>query len=132
MEKNRRFLHMGILIFANAILGHHVQAQHSPVNTFEPGVSESLAKHRAHVLSNIGYKLKLNIPALQSAPVIASETISFHLSQNQYDLQVDFKEQRDHIKRITVNRRAIAIVFKAEHIIISKSFLKIGTNDIAI
>src|SRR5687768_3965677 len=94
----------------------------------ETGVSEKLATHRKEVLSKVHYTIRLNIPSLKTAPIEGSEIIMFDLKRNEFPLQIDFKENRDHIKSILVNQKSIPIVFEKEHIIIEPEYLRTGNN----
>ncbi|WP_293741122.1 M1 family aminopeptidase [uncultured Pedobacter sp.] len=95
----------------------------------EPGVSLALANARSTAISNISYKLHFTIPAEQRASIEGIENIDFKLNKL-FHLQVDFKQNEDHIKRVTVNGKDILIDFKAEHILIKQEYLKIGNNRI--
>ncbi|KRT13861.1 aminopeptidase [Pedobacter ginsenosidimutans] len=99
--------------------------------TVEPGVSLALASSRSAAISNIQYKLHFTIPAEQTAPIQSTENIDFKLNKLIY-LQVDFKQNADHIKRVSVNGTTIPIDFKAEHILVKQEYLKVGTNHIEI
>ena len=63
----------------------------------EPGVSLALANARSAAISNIQYQLHFRIPAAQSESIKSTENIDFKLSKLIY-LQVDFKQNADHIK----------------------------------
>lgn len=97
----------------------------------EPGVSLALASSRSAAISNIQYKLHFTVPAAQNALIESIESIDFKLNKL-IGLQVDFKQDADHIKRISVNGKTIPIDFKAEHILVKQEYLKIGTNHIEI
>ncbi|RBQ07605.1 M1 family aminopeptidase [Pedobacter miscanthi] len=97
----------------------------------EPGVSFALATSRSASISNIQYQLHFNIPAEQTALIHSTESIDFKL--NKIDqLQIDFKQNTDHLKTISVNGEATAISFKDEHILIEPQYLKLGNNHIEI
>ena len=98
----------------------------------ETGVSEKLASYRKEVLSNVHYSIRLIIPSSKTAPIEASETIRFKLKKNGLPLQIDFKEEKDHVKSISVNQKYIPIVFEKEHIIIGPEYLEKGINAISI
>ncbi len=116
-----------IIIFVICINAFRCNAQ-----LIEAGVSEELAKSRKEILSNISYTLHLNIPENKELPIPAAESISFNLNDNKIPLQIDFKEQRDHVMSILVNEKTINVWFEKEHIIIDPAFLKPGINKISI
>jgi len=97
----------------------------------EPGVSLALANARSATLSSIQYRLHFTIPPELTGSIQSTESIDFKL--NKLDqLQVDFKQSAGHIKKVSVNGKAIAIDFKDEHILIEKAFLKLGANHVEI
>ena len=98
----------------------------------EPGVSEDLALYRKQVLSGIHYTLKLQIPETIQQAVVGDEEIIVFISDNTSPLQIDFKEQQDHLKSLHVNGVKIPIVLKNEHIIVAGKFLRKGKNTILI
>lgn len=104
-------------------------AQKSKTAAVENGVSLALANTRSGAINNIEYKLHFNIPAEQTAPIISTESIDFKLNKL-IDLQIDFKQNIDHIKQVSVNGKSIPIDFRAEHILIKRGYLKIGNNHI--
>lgn len=97
----------------------------------EPGVSLALATSRSASINDIQYQLHFNIPAEQTASIKSTESIDFKLN-NLSQLQVDFKQNADHLKAISVNGKAVAINFKDEHILIAGEHLKLGNNHIEI
>ncbi|WP_412469104.1 M1 family metallopeptidase [Pedobacter sp. KLB.chiD] len=105
--------------------------QHPQTPVVEPGVSLVLANARSAAISNIVYKLHFIIPNEQTASIQSTENIDFNLNKL-IDLQIDFKQNADHIKRISVDGKNIPIDFRAEHILIKQGYLKIGNNHIEI
>jgi aminopeptidase N len=91
----------------------------------EPGVSLALASSRSAAISNIQYKLHFTIPAEQTAPIQSTENIDFKLNKLIH-LQIDFKQNADHIKQVSVNGKTIPIDFQAEHILVKQEYLKVG------
>ncbi len=100
--------------------------------TVESGVSKTLALHRKQTISRLAYAIQFNIPARKDQPIPASETISFDWKPDNQPVQLDFKEQRDHLQRILVNQVEIPVVFEKEHLLISPNQLKPGANQVAI
>ncbi len=66
--------------------------------TVETGVSETLARMRKQTLDDLAYALKFDIPAQKNQQISATETITFTWHKNKDALQLDFKEERGHIK----------------------------------
>ena len=98
----------------------------------ETGVSRSLAEYRKEHLSDLNYQLSFDIPENKTESIAGTTTISFQLDNTDQDLQIDFKEDADHIHEITVNKQGIDIDFHQEHIIIPKENLELGANEIQI
>ncbi|GAB4050889.1 M1 family aminopeptidase [Spirosoma litoris] len=105
-------------------------AQSTPA--VETGVSQTLAKARRQQISQLAYALKFDIPAQKNQLIPASETISFNWARTTAPLQIDFKEERTHIQKVSVNKKEIPIVFESEHLLISTAFLQPGKNTISI
>ncbi|MFD2581672.1 M1 family aminopeptidase [Pedobacter vanadiisoli] len=99
--------------------------------TIEPGVSLTLANSRSAAISNIQYRLHFTVPEVQTAAILASESIDFKVN-NVIELQIDFKQNADHIKQVSVNGKAIPIDFRAEHILVRPEYLKKGYNHVEI
>src|SRR5678815_2835499 len=98
----------------------------------EKGVSEKLAIYREMHITNVHYQLYFSIPANKKEVINVHETISFHLQQNSLPLQIDFKENGDHLLKIAVNEKNIPIIFHDEHIVIDTRYLKQGANKVQI
>lgn len=104
----------------------------SPQLPVETGIAQTLAEYRKQVLSDINYAIHLNIPESKATPIKASETIHFNLKSKQQPLQLDFKEQRDHLHQVVVNEVDVPVVFEKEHLIIHPEYLKEGYNQVYI
>ncbi|GAB2464698.1 aminopeptidase N [Hymenobacter qilianensis] len=98
----------------------------------EKGVSQQLAAYRSRVVSNLAYVLHFTIQVAKEEPILATESVSFNLNENKSPLQLDFKENTNHLKRLTVNEKAVDIDHRNEHIIIPATSLKEGKNQINI
>ncbi|MBB6238365.1 aminopeptidase N [Pedobacter sp. AK013] len=105
--------------------------QHTSPVAIEPGVSLALANSRSAAISNIQYQLHFTIPVEQTAPIQSTESVDFKLNNLIY-LQIDFKQNADHLKRVSVNGKALPIDFKVEHILVKQDYLKVGNNHIEI
>ncbi len=98
----------------------------------EPGVSQQLSVYRKAVISGLHYRLSFDIPEAKEKSIAATETITFQWKKNKQPLQLDFKEQRDHLQQVTVNQQNIAIVFEKEHLLIAPEYLHEAGNEISI
>ncbi|OEK05409.1 M1 family aminopeptidase [Roseivirga misakiensis] len=94
----------------------------------EKGVSLELANYRKEVLSIVNYKLEFRVPRDFNQRIQALEDLSFNLSDNTKDLQLDFKESLDHLKGIIVNGVSQDLAIENEHIVLKKENLKKGFN----
>jgi aminopeptidase N len=97
----------------------------------EPGVSLALASSRSASISSIQYQLHFNVPAQQTDVIQSTESIGFKLNKLA-QLQIDFKQNPDHLKKVLVNGKDIVIDFKEEHILVDQKYLKLGNNQIEI
>ncbi len=107
-------------------------AKYASKPVLETGVSKKLAIYRKSVLSNINYKLELDIPKERSEVINAVEEIVFQLGTNQYPLQLDFREDAKKIKSLHVNGASVIVNYKDEHLIIDAKYLKQGENLISL
>lgn len=119
-----------VIISAFLIFCSYTNAQQSP--KIEKGVSEILANHRKKIVNDIHYNLSLNIPANKKEKIDGIEIISFELKKDSTPLQIDFKENEDHLYEIIINDRKANIVLENEHIIIAPKYLRNGKNFIKI
>ena len=101
------------------------------VPAVEEGVSLSLARHRAEVLSDVRYAICFQIPEDRHERVEGRETITFHL-RGKGPLQLDFREGRDAVLGLTVNGRDCEPDYRDEHIVLDKGLLKSGLNQVEI
>lgn len=123
---------MKIILFIFLIIPFSSFAQKkNTAPLIETGVSEKLAVFRKQILSDLNYKFQLTIPDKKSESIAAEETISFYMKKNNAPLQIDFKEQKDHLTEIFLNNKPIPIVFEKEHIIIAHGNFN-GNNKVRI
>lgn len=90
-----------------------------------------LAAQRRQVLSNLTYKLYIDIPENPKIPILGRGEIDFELNES-INLPIDFRASDSSIMNITVNYRQIRSKLKNGHIIIPKIFLKKGQNKVSI
>lgn len=96
------------------------------------GVSQELAQHRKKNISGLHYNLHFNIPSDPSAPITATDGISFQMKSLD-DLVLDFRESADKIKSVTANKKPVpGLTVVNEHITIPKRYLHPGENTIVI
>jgi aminopeptidase N len=96
----------------------------------KPGVSSELSKYRRAEITGIRYQLDFQIPATKTESIQATETISCSLKTNAQPLQIDFKQNPDHINALTVNGKTITPKLENEHIVIEPTNLRKGNNTI--
>jgi aminopeptidase N len=120
------------LLLVLLLCGLFSRAQSARTIPVQKGVSLDLALHRRAVLSEVRYNLELNIPAVKSEAVSGSETISFRLKKDGAPLQLDFREEADHVTSITVNGTGVPVVLQDEHILLDQQYLKEGINSVLI
>ena len=94
------------------------------------GVSQELAQHRKSTISNITYDLGFNIPAKIDGRIVGKETIRFDLKNTEQDLQLDFKGDTAVNYTVSSNGKSSDIAIRNGHLVISKTDLKVGKNEI--
>jgi len=97
----------------------------------EQGVTLELARQRKQRLRNIHYDLTLQIPHA-TAPVQMTEQLTFELADKGMDLQLDFKETREHLQSLRVNGKETAIDYRNEHLVLPAGSLVDGPNKVEI
>jgi len=119
------------LLFLGVLMSCSTLKQQSDPG-LEDGVSRKLALYRKNVLSDIHYHLDFDIPKERAQPIPTKESIHFKLRENKYGLQLDFRDQSDKLKKLSVNGVVCALKYDKEHILIAAENLKKGTNEIEI
>jgi len=97
-----------------------------------PGVTRTLAEHRAATLSDIDYALQLSIPPDKAEPIDGQITVRFLQSDSKEALQFDFRELPEKINSVRVNGVDIAPLIEHEHIIVAQEYLQVGDNEVTI
>jgi aminopeptidase N len=97
-----------------------------------PGVSLALAQHRAGIIGDVHYKLALQVPETPNADISGFLSLSFTLASNSGPLQLDFREDVDHVIRVITNGSDSAFSFHNEHIVIPAAEMLAGTNQVDI
>ena len=95
----------------------------------EAGVSHSLALARKAQIRDLRYELFFQLPAAPDISVEATETLRVVL-EKKADLVLDFREDPDHVKAISVNGDNIELEVVNEHLVIPKKYTKKGENTI--
>jgi aminopeptidase N len=118
-----------IMCLSTALLA---QQKTKPV-PIETGVSLKLAQYRHSVISNLEYLIIFKVPAKSTDDITAVSQITFDLKDVSQPLQIDFKQDADHVKMVRLDgERAIDFEVKQEHIIIAPKYLRKGRNSFAI
>ena len=95
-----------------------------------PGISESLARERAAIVSDVRYELAFSIPAARRDAVQGREVLRCTLKAP-HRVVVDFALPKDRISRVRVGNRDVAPVFATDHLIIPADATSAGVNEIA-
>lgn len=120
-----------LLALAAASCTPHMATTRAPLPV-EKGVSEELAEHRRQLISGLSYALQFTVPTEKAAPIAANETVVFQLKEATVPLQLDFKEQANHLHSVAVNGKPVAIDHRNEHLVIPAAALRPGRNEIVI
>ncbi len=98
----------------------------------EPGVSRELALYRVRYISDVHYKLFLDIPADKSQAVTGNIHIDFKQARAQHGVIIDFQAAENHIHWVSANNMPTDYQFINNHIIIPASSIKPGQNQISV
>ena len=94
------------------------------------GVSEELAQQRKAVLSEINYDLSFNIPAQKAEKINGKAVVRFNLKEPRQNLAFDFKGDTTKPYQVISNGKSAEISIKNGHLVIDKSNLKVGQNEV--
>ena len=97
-----------------------------------PGVPLPLAEHRARTISDLHYEISLSIPPQRSAAIRGSIAARFDLSSTEQPLIFDFAQPADRVLTVAANGKATEILVENEHLVIPRSDLRAGRNEIDI
>ena len=95
--------------------------------SFEKGVTKTLADYRTRTISNVSYDLTFNIPATQKERVHGTAIISFFLAEKAV-VVLDFQGRFSGACLVNGKKRVAGM--KNEHIIIPQKMTKKGLNSI--
>ena len=118
-----------ILTFILLMLSSSAWSKELPVVA---GVSLELAQYRAANISNVNYRLALDVPADVSADITGNVQITFDLASMAQPVQLDFREEQEKLRDLHCNGREIKIDFRNEHLVLPVSALKMGANTVQI
>ncbi len=125
-----RFLIFSITIVAILLLNSCTMQ--TPQPKIVAGVSYAMAKQRKMQISDLRYDLFFDIPEQKSEDIPASVRIIFRLPEDISPLQIDFKEEANHVNSLEVNGESVAINFEQEHLLLSPTDLQSGWNTVDI
>ena len=108
------------------------QEQLDTSSFLKEGVPLALAEYRKENISDLKYGLSFSIPDKKENPVVSKLIIKFKLMDVSAPLFLDFKEESDKLKVLSVNSDTTAINHRKEHLIIPAEALKAGVNTIEI
>lgn len=96
------------------------------------GVSAQLARHRAHVISQLSYTVDYDIAADPAKAIQAHSSMHFNFQDSlARPLQIDFKQTGvASVKKMVINGTQVVPNYQKEHIIIDASQLQKGPNQI--
>lgn len=103
---------------------------HEQTSLYDAGVSRELAQHRKESISNVEYKMYIDIPETESEPVEGYIDVNFVIGCPQ-EIILDFREEGN-IKEVWMNGNRTRFDVRNEHIILPESSCKRGLNNIAV
>lgn len=98
----------------------------------EPGVSLSLATARAAAVSDVRYRLRLEIPEDPEASIDGELEIRFTRVSAADPIVLDFRESDEKVGYVTVNGQLVSHEFRNEHIILDAGLFASGENTIGV
>lgn len=95
---------------------------------YDAGVSQRLAEHRVHAISDLRYNLVFSIPGEKDSAVVGRSVISFEMDEAQ-EVVLDFRDLQN-VRSVAVNGVAVQPVMRNEHIIIPATAFVAGRNKV--
>ena len=99
---------------------------------YGPGVSRSLAGHRARTISNLAYDVTLAVPAERERPITGTVTAGFDLVETGEPLALDFTAPADSVHAVAANGAPADWEVRDEHLLVPAAALRSGANEVAI
>lgn len=106
-----------------------VACGHDTGSLTDAGVSMELAESRNASIADISYSLEFTIPSSLDEDVSGKETLRFNMDSPS-DLILDFTSER--FGDVQVNGKTVDAKYENEHIVIPKSSIKRGENEVAL
>ena len=119
------------LAMAIVLLLSSCQTDKKPEKLYEEGVSLELAQLRKKEIKELKYDLHFSIPKRKQEAVEGEANIRFTIQRPQ-EIILDFRENADKIKEVSVNGQSTAYIFQNEHIRIPEEATVQGMNEIYI
>ena len=119
------------LAMAIVLLLSSCQTDKKPEKLYEEGVSLELAQLRKKEIKELKYNLHFSIPKRKQKAVEGEANIRFTIQRPQ-EIILDFRENADKIKEVSVNGQSTAYIFQNEHIRIPEEATVQGMNEIYI
>ena len=111
-----------------ALLASTALACRDPGPVIEPGVSESLARHRRATISNLRYQLHLTVPRARATPVTGRVTLRFSLKNTRAPLVLDFTGAAANVSSVSVGGDEVSADVRDGHIVVPARSLRRGPN----
>ena len=121
-----------LVLLALTLVGCPQKKERPTTLPIEKGISLNLANYRKEQIKDLHYALDFSIPKNLEDPIPTTLTITAYIADLQYDLILDFNEDKDHLKTLSVNGVNTPINHNNEHLIIDSNALIIGENKIDI
>ncbi|MDO6491783.1 MULTISPECIES: M1 family metallopeptidase [unclassified Cellulophaga] len=121
-----------LVLLALTLVGCPQKKERPTTLPIEKGISLNLANYRKEQIKDLHYALDFSIPKNLEDPIPTTLTITAYIADLQYDLILDFNEDKDHLKTLSVNGVNTPINHTNEHLVIDSNTLIIGENKIDI
>ena len=119
------------IIMAVLLLLSSCQTNEKGQQLYEEGISLELAQLRKQEIKDLKYGLSFSIPEQKQEAVEGEARIQFSLQRPQ-EIILDFRENADKIKEVSVNGKPCPYRFLNEHIILPESASQKGENEVHI
>ena len=119
------------LTLAVALMLSSCQTNEKLNKLYEEGISLELAQLRKQEIKELKYDLSFSIPEQKQEAIEGEARISF-LLQHPQEIILDFRENKEKLKEVSVNGQPVEYRFRNEHLILPESATTKGENEVFI
>lgn len=99
----------------------------------ELGIPWELAEHRERTLSEVAYRIELDIPAAKGEPIAGASLITFAWNDpDGFDVVLDFRDPQRRVGAVRANGQDVAWEPVEDHVVVPAASLRPGANELEV